>query len=51
MPDAVLNKLAFIHQVIDAGMKGEVPMDFTPRTASPDGGSTGQRPSLESISA
>ncbi len=51
MPDAVLDKLAFIHQVIDAGVKGEVPMNFTPRAASPDGGSAGQRASLERISA
>jgi hypothetical protein len=28
MPDAVLDKLAFIHQVIDAGVRGEVPMNF-----------------------
>lgn len=33
MPDAVLDKLAFIHDVIGAGVRGENPMNFTPRPA------------------
>ncbi|MFG6429520.1 zinc-binding metallopeptidase family protein [Roseateles sp. LYH14W] len=33
MPDAVLDKLAFIHDVIGAGVRGDNPMNFTPRPA------------------
>lgn len=35
MPHAVLDKLAFIHEVIDAGVRGEVVMNFGSTTATP----------------
>jgi hypothetical protein len=33
MPDAVLDKLAFIHRVIGAGVRGDSPMNFAPLAA------------------
>jgi len=35
MPDAVLDKLAFIHQVIRAGVRGDMPMNFLPKPVEP----------------
>jgi hypothetical protein len=36
MTDAVLDKLAFIHQVIGAGVRGDMPMNFGTLAAAPD---------------
>ena len=35
VPPPVVDKLAFIHEVIHAGVSGEAPMNFTPRSAQP----------------
>ena len=34
MPDAVLDKLAFIHKVIAAGVRGDVAMNFAAQDAA-----------------
>ena len=34
VPPAVLDKLAFIHEVIVAGVRGDMPMNFSPSTAA-----------------